>query len=151
MCAKCFTVIFYGLFYIIAVCEMGWNSLYLRVRREQSSPNISTYSLNAICLGFEKRSSYVLISWNLHFACLDSVRTVFFITVQIQSSDSGLHRSHCMHRPRWAMAGLTQPSQPSSWSIAFTILPLELHFILPITYPPRSQELSLVSTPPPSE
>lgn len=41
----------------------GWNSLCLRVSREQSSPNISMSSLNAICLGPWKRSSYVLISW----------------------------------------------------------------------------------------
>lgn len=73
MCAKCLTVIFYGLFYIIAVCEMGWNSLYLRVSREQSSPNISMSSLNAICLGPWKK---VIICFNflsLHSACLDSV------------------------------------------------------------------------------
>lgn len=92
MCAKCFAVIFNGLFYIIAMCEMGWNSLYFKIRKQQQSPYISTSFLNAICLGVWKT---VITFLNfLEFAFYMFRFLSHFIMVQIQKSGPELHRSH---------------------------------------------------------
>lgn len=77
MCAKCFTVIFYGLFYIIALCDMGWNSSILELGNG-SNHHIYQCPLGMpFDLGPEKRSSHFLIFRNLHSACLDLVHLVF--------------------------------------------------------------------------
>ena len=93
MCAKCFAVTFNGLFYIIAVCEMGWNTLYFKVRKQKQSPYISMSSLNTICLRVGKRVITFLNFLEFAFCMFRLASPSLFTMVHIQQSNSELRRS----------------------------------------------------------
>lgn len=94
MCAKCFAVIFNGLFYIIAVCAMAWNSLYFKVRKLHQSPYISMSSLNAICLEVWKKVIAFLNFLEFTFCMFRFGSLTIFTMVQTQKSKFELHRWH---------------------------------------------------------